>query len=256
MLEILNKKHEPELIYEAETHKVYFLICGAMAIIFTIYGLTFVDWGFRAVFQLYDEDQDLLMLATRLGMCIVITSIAGGVLAFAVKFPTRLIRRIWLVPGKNDQKFVRFSTHPVLPGSATPVYTIPLKNLVRSHKSKIFTKNGIYGTLDKSTFFFLLKEADKKFGYWIVDRNGWFWGDGRVFDVLFGKESLDEAAKGQTYNDKLKKVNDKLLEEKHKLKEEHGSLWQFKTSNKMFQKDLKKIVNIVNDGKNKKLPKK
>lgn len=252
MLEILNKKQEPELIYEAESHKVYFLICGAMAVIFTIYGLSFVDWGFRAVFQLYDEDQDPLMLATRLGMCLAIVAVAFGVLTFAIRFPTRLVRRIWIVPG-TDQKFVRFTTHPVLPNSATPVYTVPLSSLVRSHKSKIFTHNGIYGTLDKSTFFFLLKESDKKFGYWIVDRNGWFWGDGRIFDVLFGKESLEEAAKGQTYDDKLKQVNDKLLEERNKQREEHGSLWQLKTTNKMFQKDLKKVVGIVNEGRNKKL---
>lgn len=245
MMEILNKKHEPELIYEAETHKIYFLICGSLAVMFTIYGLTFVDWGFRAVWDLYQEDDDLTMFVARMGMCVAIMSVAMGMMTLALKFPTRLVRRMWIVPGTKE-KFIRFTTHPMLPGSVTPVYTIPLRQLLRSHKSKIFTKNGIYGTLDKSTFFFLLKETDKKFGYWIVDRNGWFWGDGRVFDILFGKETLEEAAKGQTYDDKLKKVNDKLTEERNKLRDEHGTLWQVKTSGKMFQKDLKKVVGVVN----------
>lgn len=251
MLEVLNKKTAPELIYEAESHKVYFLICGALAVIFTVYGLTFVDWGFRAVFTLYEEDEDLMMLATRFGMCVAITAIALCVLTMALKFPTRLVRRIWLVPAEGGEKWVRFTTHPMLPGRATPVYNVPLTQLVRSHKSKIFTRNGHYGTLDKSTFFFLLKETDKKFGYWIVDRNGWFWGDGRVFDVLFGKETLEEAAKCQGYNEKLKQVNDKLLEERNKLKEEHGTMWQLKAQHKLMKGDLKKVVGVVG----KRLPK-
>lgn len=250
MMEILDKKRAPELIYEAEPHQTYFLICGALAVIFTVYGLTFIDWGFRTVWELYLEDNDLTMLVGRFGMCLAITGVALGVLWMALSFPTRLIRRIWIIPGKQrGQKFVKFTTHPMLPNRATPVYTVPLENLVRSHKSKVFTRNGIYGTLDRSTFFFLLKEKEKKFGYWIVDRNGWFWGDGRVFDILFGKESIEEASKGQSYDEKLKEASEKLKEERQKLKDEEGPMWQIKTTKKMIKADAKKMMEFISEAK-------
>ncbi|KAH3675067.1 hypothetical protein WICMUC_002899 [Wickerhamomyces mucosus] len=252
MLEILTKKKKPELIYEAEPHKLYFLVCGILAFIFSIYGFTFTDWGFRAVWKIYEEDSDLLMLAGRIGLCTLISSVAVGIVYSALSLPTRLIRRIWYIPNKNDA-LIRFTSHPLLPGRATPVYTIRLSELNRSQRSKIFTKNGIYGTLDKSTFFFLIKERNKKFGYWIVDRNGWFWGDGRIFDILFGKESLEEASKGQTYNDKLKEVSDKLQSERQKLKDEHGVMWQAKVTSKMLKKDINEIVNIVSSTNQNKL---
>lgn len=256
MLEILGKKKQPELIYEAEPHKIYFLVCSVMAFIFSVYGLSFTDWGYRAVWQIYLEDDDLLMFAGRLALCSLITSVAIGVVYTAVSLPTRLVRRIWYIPGnkKTDtEPLIKFTSHPLLPGRATPVYTMPLNCLSRSHRSKIFTRNGIYGTLDRSTFFFLLKESDRKFGYWIVDRNGWFWGDGRVFDVLFGKETISEAEKAQTYNDKLKEASEKLKEDRDKLKKDYGVMWQAKVSGKMMKKDIKDIVKIVKDGQQKKI---
>jgi hypothetical protein len=250
MMEILSQKVTPELIYEAESHKLYFLTCGSLALIFAIYGLTFTDWGFSAVWQLYQEDNDPLMFAGRLGLCSIITGVALGVVYLAVKFPTMLVRRIWFLPGPVPH--IKWSSHPLLPGGATPNYTVPLDHLVRSQRSKVFTKNGIYGTLDKSTFFFLLKETDKKFGYWIVDRNGWFWGDGRVFDVLFGKESLEVAMKGQSYNEKLKEATDILKNEREKLRKQHGPFWQAKLTKEMMKNDLKKVVGIASSGSIKK----
>ncbi|KAH3687314.1 hypothetical protein WICPIJ_001697 [Wickerhamomyces pijperi] len=248
MLEILNKKDKPELIYEAEPHKLYFLVCGVMAFIFSVYGLSFTDWGYRAVWKIYLEDDDLMMFFGRLGLCSLITGVAMGVVYVSLSLPTRLIRRIWFIPANKKtgtQPMVKFTSHPLLPGTATPVYTMPLENLQRSHRAKVFTRNGIYGTHDRSTFFFLLKESNRKFGYWMVDRNGWFWGDGRVFDVLFGKESLEEAEKGQSHSEKLKEASEKLKEEKKNVKKEYGVMWQEGASGKMLKKDIKDIVEIV-----------
>lgn len=253
-MEILSQKKKPELIYEAEPHRLYFMVCGVLAFIFSVYGFTFVDWGFNTVWQLYQEDNEPLMFVARLGMCAAISGIAVGIVTLALKLPTRLIRRMWYLPGPKEH--IRFTSHPLLPGRATPVYTIPLESLVRSQKSKVFTKNGMYGTHDKSTFFFLLKEKDKRFGYWIVDRNAWFWGDGRVFDILFGKESLEEAQKGQSYNEKLKEASDALKEEREKQRKEHGPFWQHKLGKELVKNDLKKIVGIVGDKSKNTLPKK
>lgn len=242
MMEILSQKFQPELIYEAESHKIYFLTCGALAVIFAIYGLTFIDWGYSAVWQLYKEDNDTLMLIGRLGLCFLITGIPFGIVYIALKFPTKLIRRIWYIPRPKPE--IKFSSHPMFPGGKTPIYVVPLENIVRSQKAKVFTNNGVYGTVDKSTFFFLLKETEKKLGYWIVDRNAWFWGDGRVFDVLFGKESLEDAMKGQSFSDKLKQSNI-LKNDREKLRQEHGPFWQTKVAKESVKSDLKKIVNIA-----------
>lgn len=243
MMEVLEAKRQPELIYEAEPHKLYFLFCGAFALVFAIYGLTFLEWSASSAYALYKQDGDLWQIAWRTGAILGVFAIASSVVSLAVLIPTRLIRRIWLLPGK--QKHIKFTTHPLLPGRATPVHTLPLGSLNRTKRGRIFTRNGIYGTLDKGTFFFILREKGKK-APWLVDRNGWFWGDGRVHDVLFGKESLEEAEEALTYDEKFGKATKKLKEEKTKLREELGPAWRFKVGAEMIREDIAQVKQNVN----------
>lgn len=239
MLEILNNKRQPELIYEAEPHRLYFLFCGAFAFVFALYGITFFEWSTHTAYDFYKQDGDLSLFLGRLGVNILIASVAGLLVTGAMMLPTRLVRRIYYLPGRVEH--IRFTSHPILPGRTTPVHTIPLSSFNRSKRGRIFTKNGIYGTLDKSSLFFVLKEQDKRFGYWIVDRNGWFWGDGRIFDVLFGKESLAEAEKALTYDEKFGQATQKLKEEKQALREEHGKGWKLKVGADMIRDDIKRV---------------
>jgi len=244
MLEILHGKKEPELIYEAESHKLYFLFCGAFALVFTLYGLVFTEFSLTTAYNIYKEDQDLLIFAGRLGLCALGAGVAASLVMGAMTIPTRLIRRIYYLPGKVEH--IQFTTHPLLPGRATPIHTIPLEQFNRTKRGRIYTKNGIYGTLDKGSFFFLLKELDKKFGYWLVDRNGWFWGDGRIFDVIFGKESVIEAEKALKYDEKFGQATKKLKEEKTKLREKHGRGYQLKFGAEMLKDDIAKITQRMN----------
>ncbi|CCH42379.1 putative membrane protein [Wickerhamomyces ciferrii] len=239
MLEVLYSKREPELIYEAESHKLYFISCGALALVAILYGSIMLEWTSEIAYEMYKQDGDLLYFSGRIGAITLIAGLAIGFVYTLMKLPTRLIRRIWYLPGKKkDSGFIKFTSHPLLPGRATPVHTIKLKNLNRSAKGRIFTKNGIYGTLDKSTFFFVLKESDKRFGYWLVDRNGWFWGDGRVFDVIFGKESIQEAEEALTYDEKFGKAMEKIENDKSKLKKELGTGYQLKVGADMIKQAI------------------
>lgn len=246
MMEVLEAKKKPELIYEAESHKLYFLFCGAFAFVFILYGLTFVEWSTSFAYSLYKQDGDLFQITWRAGAILGLLAILTSIVSLTVLLPTRLIRRIWLLPGK--QKHIKFTTHPLLPGRATPVHTLPIGSLNRSKRGRIFTKNGIYGTLDKGTFFFILREKGKK-APWLVDRNGWFWGDGRVHDVLFGKETLEEAEEAFTYDEKFGKATEKLKEEKTKLREELGPAWRFKVGADMIREDIAKVKKSVKKNK-------
>ena len=65
----------------------------------------------------------------------------------AALFPTKLVRRIWYLPGPVEH--IKFTSYPFIPGRPTPVYTVPLENLKRKHAARVWTGKGFYGTADK-----------------------------------------------------------------------------------------------------------
>lgn len=278
MAQTLKTKEAPELIYESESHRLYFVFCGAFALVCTIYGLLFLEWAASSAYDIYVKNEDDLPFAhnftmwwARNAVTLLIFAFPAGLAALFMTIPTRLIRRIWYIPSfanelkNNPEPLVRFTSHPFLPGRPTPVHTMPLSMLNRSYKSKIFTNNGFYLTLDKGSFLFMLKEGSKKIP-WIVDRKGFFWGDGRLFDHLFGKESIEEADLGISYDDKFGAINQKLKQDIGKLKEEKGPAWQFKEQGRLMKEDIKSLANKIktankalnagkeSDAKAKKLP--
>lgn len=248
MLYILKQKQEPELIYDAEPHKLYFVFCYCFALVFFIYAFNTYSIGSELVIGMYkDNDMSLdnlklnLQLIMNFGIVALLTLgplIAGSVF---ILFPSRLIRRMWYLPGKIEH--IRFTTHPMIPYRPSPVITLPLSELSRHQRSRIWTNKGFYGTND-SSFFFFVKEKDKK-SPWIMDRKGFFWGDGRVFDVLFGKETIEQAERGEKFDEKIGKMMKKGKEEEKKLKKELGFGWRYKAQGKLMIEDLNKLKKII-----------
>ncbi|GEQ69654.1 hypothetical protein JCM33374_g3327 [Metschnikowia sp. JCM 33374] len=249
VIQILKSKVNPELIYESEPHRLYFLGCFACAVVFTVYGCVLLEFSWFNANKNWDENKEELALPFKrrqFGIDLL-TYGALGVIALAAAyqfaiFPTRLIRRMWYLPGPVEH--IKFTSYPLIPGRATPVYTVPLHGITRRDKARVWTGKGFYGTADKSMFFFILKEnmTNKN---WVVDRKGFFWSDGRVFDLLFGKETLAEAEAGIPYDEQIGIIHREVKKKKKQLREEHGIFYQFKLGAKEAQKDLKSATSYA-----------
>ncbi|KAK6454053.1 uncharacterized protein RJT20DRAFT_65541 [Scheffersomyces xylosifermentans] len=264
VIQILKNKTKPELIYESEPHRLYFLACFCCAVVFTVYGCVLAEY---AVFQAnkdYEEnsnEQNEVLRKREWVLSLMKNSVfsivmLGAAFMFA-KFPTRLVRRMWYLPGPVEH--IKFTAYPLFPGRPTPVFTVPLEHLSRKHHARVWTGKGFYGTADNSLFFFVLKEAvngTKKSKNWIVDRKAFFWSDGRVFDYLFGKESLAEAEAGIPYDEQIGIVNRELKKKRQQLKQEHGFFYKWKLGAKDVQQDIQSATNYVKSLNEKKSGKK
>ncbi|KAI5953460.1 hypothetical protein KGF54_002832 [Candida jiufengensis] len=253
VIKILQNKKQPELIYESEPHKLYFLLCFCLSIVFAVYACVLLEWAFWISNKEFDDNEKeetnmairnrnwALSLGLYLCPSIIMFAAAYG----AIIFPTKLIRRMWYLPGPKE--FIKFSTYPLIPGRPTPVYTVPLTNLSRRKTARVWTGKGFYGTADKGFFFFVLQEkiSALKSKTWIVDRKAFFWSDGRVFDYLFGKETIKESEAGIPYDKQIEIINKNLKLKKQKMKQKHGSFWHYKLAFGMFKDDLKKVGNFV-----------
>lgn len=260
VLQILKNKTKPELIYEAEPHRLYFLACLSFAAVLTIYGVVLAEYAWFEANKEYDENEKELNGPLRMrefGFTLLKNSMFAMVMFGAAyligSFPTRLIRRMWYLPGPVEH--VQFTSYSLLPGRPTPVITVPLKNLVRKHQARVWTGKGFYGTADKSMFFFVLKESEAKKS-WIVDRKGFFWSDGRVFDYLFGKETVAEAEAGIPYDEQIGIVNREVKKQKQELRAKHGMFYKWKLAGKDMKQDAQKGANYISTLKaNNKKPK-
>ena len=268
VIKILQNKKQPELIYESEPHRLYFLLCFCAAVVFSVYACVLAEWAFWISNKEYEENEKeetnevvrtreyYWWLAIYLCPSIIMFAAAYG----AIIFPTKLVRRMWYLPGPPTKEFVKFTTYPLIPGRPTPVYTIPLANLSRRETTRVWTGKGFYGTADKGFFFFVLREkiagSQFKIRSWIVDRKGFFWSDGRVFDYLFGKETLAEAEAGVPYDEQFGIINRERKKQNEKMKKLHGPLWRYKMAIGEFKSDVGKVGGMIsgknfNDDKNK-----
>lgn len=260
VLNILKNKTKPELIYEAEPHRLYFFACLCSAVIFTVYGIVLSEYAWFQANKDYDENPRELEETVRRRewvFSLLKNSTFGivmlGAAYFVGTFPTRLVRRMWYLPGPVEH--IKFTSYPLLPGRPTPVFTVPLKNLTRKHKARVWTGKGFYGTADNSMFFFVLKETGARTRTWVVDRKGFFWSDGRVFDYIFGKETVAEAEAGIPYDEQIGIMDREVRKKKKQLRKEHGFFWKWKLAGKEAQHDAKKAANYIADlRKSNKLP--
>lgn len=251
VLQILKRKTEPELIYEAEPHKLYFLACFCCAVMFTVYAVVLAEYAWFQANEDYEKNERELAepVRKREWLILLLKYLAlGGTMFtaafFVALFPTRLVRQMWYLPGPVEH--IRFTAYPFVPGTATPVYTVPLSSLLRKHKSRIWTGRGFYGTADSSLFFFVLKEAPKGKN-WIVDRKGFFWSDGRVFDFLFGKETIAEAEAGVPYDEQVGMVNREVEKKRKELRQKHGFFYKWKIQAQDMKKDAGRAADYLSE---------
>lgn len=249
VIQILKNKTKPELIYEAEPHRLYFLACFCCSIVFAVYGCVLLEYAWFQAGKDYEENEKELAEPLRKrewAISLAKWSVLGAsmlLMAYhTATFPTRLIRRMWYLPGPVEH--VQFSSYSLIPGRPTPVITVPLHDMARRYKARVWTGKGFYGTADKAVFFFVLKEASQN-KTWIVDRKGFFWSDGRVFDLLFGKETIAEAEAGIPYDEQIGIVNREVRKKKKQLREEHGMFYQWKLGAKEAQSDLKSASSYI-----------
>jgi hypothetical protein len=262
LYDALSKKSEPELIYEAEPHKLYFVFCYAFALLFIIYGINAFNIGYGLAWSMF-EDNDMklsdIQLKLQLAMHLSIVSVLAVLpLLAGIAFlfvPSRLVRRMWYLPPSSStgnsrtdgQAFIKFTTHPTLPSRPTPVHIFPIGALKKSITSKIYSGQGFYGTTDAS-FFFFLRENGRRIPF-IVDRKGFFWGDGRVFDLLFSDDSVEKVENAKKIDEIY---GDLIRERKHKemqMRKELGFGWRTKAGAKLLKEDIEKIKNLVSDKK-------
>ncbi|CAI5757911.1 unnamed protein product [Candida verbasci] len=261
VITILKNKTKPELIYEAEPHRLYFLIFFAAGFVFFVYGCVLLEWSWFLSNKEYNENEKEETNETirkrdwflSFGLYLVPSFAVFSLAYLSIIFPTKLIRRMWYLPGPKE--YVKFTGYPLIPGKPTPVYTIPLTNLSRRKTTRIWTGKGFYGTSDKGFFFFVLNEKlpSGRTKSWIVDRKGFFWSDGRVFDYLFGKESLKEAEAGIPYDQQFKIINKELKKKKKQLRDEKGTFWRYKMMIDEVKTDVNKAKNYIS-GNKKQLP--
>lgn len=243
VVSILKNKTKPELIYEAEPHRLYFLACLCCALVFAVYATVLLEYAWFQANKDYEENKEELdshMRKREWMFSLLKYGSLGAIMLFmayqTATFPTRLVRRMWYLPGPVEH--IRFNSYSLIPGRPTPVYTVPLSELSRNHKARVWTGKGFYGTADKGLFFFVLKEKSTSKS-WIVDRKGFFWSDGRVFDLLFGKETLAEAEAGIPYDEQIGIVDREVRKKKKELREEHGFFYKWKLGAREAQHDLK-----------------
>lgn len=240
----LKESQGPELIYMAESHRLYFIACFALAFIAAYNLFDVLEMGVPLMIKSYQENdlegtamENLGQLVKRFGMVFVFAAcyLTTG-LVFAT-IPTRLVRRIEYIPGPTE--FLKLVTHPLIPGRPSPVISVPLSDLSIASRTKVWSGDGFYGTASKSSFFFFVWEKGRRLP-WIVDRNGWFWGDGRVYDVLLGKEPVALAEKGISYDDMLRQRMLKAEQKKAELRRELGPAWRVKAMGQLMKEDIDK----------------
>lgn len=246
LMEVLRTQTKPELLYMAESHRLYFIACFAMAFVAAYNLFDMLTWLLPTAYEAYKEDmedhelegmENLKTLFKRFGLVAVMSGVYLFTSIFFTTFPSRLVRRIEL---DAPTRMVKLVTHPLIPGRPSPVINVPLSELYIAPKSKVWTGDGFYGATSKASFFFFLWEKNRKLP-WVVDRSGYFWGDARVYDVLFGKEPIAIAERGLTYDDGLKKQMLEADKRRAELRRELGPAWQFKAQGQLMMEDLHKF---------------
>lgn len=244
LMQILKESKEPELLYMAESHRLYLIASFALAFIVCYNIFDLLERTIPAAYDIWKENEkdlppvrNFVNSLGNVALVLLIASVYSAAAYMFVMLPTRLVRRLYYLPGAKEH--IQFVTHPVLPGRPSPVITIPLENVTIGKTSKVWTGQGFYGTAQRTQFMFLLFEKGK-FMPWIIDRSGWFWGDGRVYDVLFGKEPIDQAELGISYDTMLKIKQKQKNQVAFNLKQELGPAWKLKTMAGIMKEDLNK----------------
>ncbi|ODV90064.1 hypothetical protein CANCADRAFT_15178, partial [Tortispora caseinolytica NRRL Y-17796] len=248
--------NEPILLYKSEPQRLYFVILWCITITVTVYALNMTEMIEESAWTIYQKNENdlpfmhnLMQFVLRTGLNLGVLGIAAGFIYALMRARSRLVRTMHFVSrGSDDEPIIRISTNPRLPfntkNQPIPVYDIPLSDLTFGKNAVAWTGNGFYGTADKASFFMMIHQKGVRFPF-IVDRAGWFWGDGRVWDVIFGKKAVNEAEKGITYQKKWDIARQEREKNIEKKKLEVGNNWRSKEFLKLVKDDFETAKRFV-----------
>lgn len=199
VMQALVAKTAPEPIYSYKVSPVVKAGSWALSLVFFTYGATYANWSYESSQTVYKEADEatrkdwkfLVKSFAPMGLTVIPLSLAVA----AVYVPSRIVTRATYIPRKNgipECELVRRSA--ILGRDVSVVRT--LTQLTRSGKTRVFTGVGDQGVEDKGSFVFFLSDRSGLARRWfnkvyIFPRSGRFWAsDGRVFDALFGGDSI------------------------------------------------------------------
>ncbi|GAV54240.1 hypothetical protein ZYGR_0AK07420 [Zygosaccharomyces rouxii] len=234
LLNSLVSKSSPESIYHYKSGRLLRAGGLGLSLVFLSYGITFIDWYYHSSWEVWsganDDDKKSWKFCAKTfgpwGLTIIPFTVAGA----SLYFPSRVVTKVTYIPRANATPLCQLERKSALFGRRLQL-TRPLDQLARSERTKVYTGVGEQGVEDKGSFVFLLYDGSPKCrGFWdkyyILHRSGKFWGhDGRVFDALFGGDSIKDlekrgrlVAQGKNFNTKqsspppIKETSDNVSE--------------------------------------------
>lgn len=250
-------KTSPEAIFQYRKPMSTKLGSLALSLVFSIYGATFADWSYESALTVYEEADDktkkdwkfLIKTFGPMGLTVIPFSLA--LCAFFA--PSRIVTKVKYIPKMYGEPECQLTRESLILGK--PVHlTRPISELHRNEKTRVFTGDGEQGVDDKGSFFFILTDQNINVKSWVeryylVPRSGKFWAsDGRIFDALFGGDSIRDL--------ELKARQSKDKKELKNIKQDRSALNEMIRTNysrAKFHSGLKKEVevskNIVNQTK-------
>ncbi|KAH3668570.1 hypothetical protein OGAPHI_002324 [Ogataea philodendri] len=238
---------EPTLIHESRRSRLYTILSLCFGACFLVYGINVFYIGREMSLRIYNENEDeltpvknKLRYAGHLSLVVVASTLTALCGVGLIMLPSKLVNKMWYLPGAASKApSVKFTTHSFIPYTAKELQ-MPITNIKKNRFAKIYTGVGAYGT-DDTLFIFWLKQKGSRIP-WLVDRKGYFWGDGRVFDLLFNDVPADPFERAekidQTYSEILKKKREEGL----KIKREQSSVWRNKSAGHSMAQDVEKII--------------
>lgn len=195
----LVSKTVPESIYSYKTRPFIKVSSVALSLVFLTYGITFADWSYESSITVYNNADEetkkdwkfLVKTFSPIGLTVIPFSLAVG----AIYAQSRIVTKVTYIPKLNGKPECQLQRRSAILGRPI-VTTRPISQVIRGEKKRVFTGEGDQGVEDKGSFIFFLTDANPSVKRWfdryyILPRSGTFWAsDGRVFDALFGGDSI------------------------------------------------------------------
>lgn len=199
VISALVAKTAPEPIYSYKVPTLVKAGSVALSLVFFTYGATFADWSYESAQTVYGEadeetKKDWKFLVKTFGPS-ALTVIPFTLAAAALYAPSRVVTKVTYIPKINGMPECELIRRSAIGGKEIKVVR-PLSQIIRNPKARVFTGVGSQGVEDKGSFIFFLSDRSPMAKGWmdkfyIFPRSGKFWGsDGRIFDALFGGDSI------------------------------------------------------------------
>lgn len=199
LMQALVAKRAPEPIYSYKVNPLVKVGSWALSLVFFTYGATFANWSYESSQTVYREADEatrsdwkfLVKSFGPMGLTVIPLSLSAA----AVYVPSRIVTRATYIPGLKGLPQCELTRRSAVLGRQIRVVR-PLAQLTRNSRTRVFTGVGPQGVEDKGSFVFFLSDRSGLAGRWldrmyIFPRSGKFWAsDGRVFDALFGGDSI------------------------------------------------------------------